>query len=111
MDRMPSSKDLIIPARGGGPRRRDRALHRFAKDLGRLGLRRRRPQDLRRTFIWLARADGARPDVLERVTHGDHRVIRDSDLPWSLLCEEIAKLKIALSTGTLLRLPSTVAED
>jgi hypothetical protein len=39
-------------------------------DLDRLGLRRRRVHDTRRTMITLALNDGARRDVLQGITHG-----------------------------------------
>src|SRR5204862_5005201 len=45
-------------------------LRRFHEDLERVGLRARRQHDSRRTFISIARADGARPDILRWVTHG-----------------------------------------
>lgn len=41
----------------------------FHADLDALGIHRRRCHDLRRTFITLAREDGARADVLEVITH------------------------------------------
>ena len=68
--RIPQPDDLIIPSRRGVNRSRHHSLTKFHEDLSRLGMRKRRQHDLRRTFISLARADGARKDVLERVTHG-----------------------------------------
>jgi len=109
MGRAPTPNDLIIPSRRGANRGCNHSLVRFREDLARLGLRRRRQHDLRRTFISLARTEGARKDVLERVTHGSSGDIVDlyTELPWSLLCEEVAKLKMSLSTGKILRLPTT----
>ena len=46
-------------------------------DLARLGYRPRRVHDLRRTFISLALADGARKDVLRWITHGPEGDIVD----------------------------------
>jgi hypothetical protein len=43
---------------------------RMRDDLDRLGLRRRRVHDTRRTMITLALNDGARRDVLQGITHG-----------------------------------------
>lgn len=109
MGRQPAPSDLIIPSRRGANRGCNHSLVRFREDLARLGLRRRRQHDLRRTFISLARTDGARKDVLERVTHGSRGDIVDlyTELPWSLLCEEVAKLKVSLRQGKVLTLPAT----
>ncbi|HEY1548161.1 MAG TPA: hypothetical protein VGG28_10085 [Kofleriaceae bacterium] len=45
-------------------------LRRFHEDLKRLHMAKRRQHDARRTFISIARADGARPDILRWATHG-----------------------------------------
>lgn len=77
------------------------ALKRFHEDLERLGLRKRRQHDARRSFITLARSDGARKDVLEWVTHGPRGDIVDlyTTLPWEALCAEVAKLRIFAAGG------------
>ena len=100
MGRAPGPNDLIIPSRMGRNRSRHHSLDKFHEDLERLGMRLRRQHDLRRTFVTLARADGARKDVLETVTHGG----RGSDtidlytsLPWASVCEEVAKLRVSLT--------------
>lgn len=61
-----------------------------------VGLRARRQHDTRRPFISIARTDGARPDVLRWATHGPTGDIVDdyTTLPWSTLCEEVAKVRI-----------------
>jgi hypothetical protein len=58
----------------------------------------RRAHDLRRTFITLCRADGARADLLEMVTHAPRGNIINiyTSMPWENLCAEVAKLRIAL---------------
>ena len=106
MGRAPGPDDLIIPSRRGLNRSRHHSLEKFREDLERLGMRRRRQHDLRRTFISLARTDGARKDVLERVTHGNRGDIVDmyTELPWALLCEEVAKLKLTLVQGRVIEL-------
>lgn len=55
----------------------------------------------------LSLADGARKDILRWVTHGPEGDIMDlyTTLPWSALCEEVAKLKIELREGKLIELP------
>src|SRR5262249_11445890 len=63
-----------------------------------LGLRHRRGHDLRRTFITLAQVDGARRDILERVTHNPKSgaaIDLYTSYPWASLCEEVAKLKVS----------------
>ncbi len=102
MGRAPSPGDLVIPPRPDATdeehRNVNRALRRFHEDLDRVGLRRRRQHDLRRTFVTLLRVDGARVDILEQVSHGPRGTIVDmyTTLPWPTLCEEIRKLRIEL---------------
>jgi integrase len=108
MKRAPMAEDLIVPSRLGRNRSKNQGITKFHDDLQRIGLRRRRQHDLRRTFISLARADGARKDVLEHVTHGRPGGIIDlyTELPWPLLCEEVAKLRVKLLAGKVLAFPS-----
>ncbi|MBI4934899.1 MAG: hypothetical protein HY828_13535 [Actinobacteria bacterium] len=99
MGRPPCPDDLIVPSRLGRCRSVNHMLKRFHQDLARLGLRRRRQHDLRRTFITLSRADGADKDWLRWVTHGVQQGdIMDvySSPPWDVLCREVAKLRINL---------------
>lgn len=100
----PQADDLIIPSRLGANRNANHMLRRFHEDLDRLKLRRRRQHDLRRTFISLCLADGARKDVLRWVTHGPSGDIMDlyTTLPWSALCSEVARLRIDRREGRLL---------
>jgi hypothetical protein len=102
--RAPRSDDLIVPNRDGEHRNPQRAVRRFHEDLQRLGLRRRRQHDCRRTFISLARGDGARADILRWVTHGRTGDIVDvyTTLPWEALCAEVAKLRLDLRQGKVL---------
>lgn len=69
---------------------------RLAADLELLGLRHRRGHDLRRTFISLARSDGAAVDVLRRATHRPPREVIEgyTTFEWGALCREVAKLQI-----------------
>ena len=66
-----------------------------------------RSHDVRRTFIKLARSDGARKDVLEWITHGPRGDIVDlyTTLPWELLCGAVSLLKIELRTGKVIAFP------
>lgn len=108
--RRPNADDLIVPSRQGACRSVNHGLKRFHEDLERVGQRPRRQHDLRRSFITLARTDGARKDVLEVITHGSRGDIVDvyMSLPWQLLCDEVAKLRLELRAGAVvaLRKPS-----
>lgn len=69
---------------------------RVEADLRALGLRHRRGHDLRRTFVSLAREDGAAPDVLRLATHAPSRDILDAytSVSWERLCEEFSRLRV-----------------
>jgi len=112
MQRAPTPEDLIVPSRLKRNRSKNQGITKLHDDLERIGLRRRRQHDLRRTFISLARADGARKDVLEHITHGRPGGIMDlyTELPWALLCEEVAKLRVELVEGKVLEFPSLGGE-
>jgi integrase len=118
--RKPKPEDLIVPAlpnledkKTGSvhSRNANHMLRRFHEDLERIGLRARRQHDARRTFISIARADGARADILRWATHGSTGSIVDdyTTLPWAALCEEVAKLQISLIEGKLIELPMAAA--
>jgi len=109
--RPPRPEDLIVPSRHNRPRNVNHMLRRFHEDLERVGLRARRQHDTRRTFISIARADGARPDILRWATHGPTGDIVDeyTTLPWATLCEEVAKVRIRVLEGTLIELPLAAA--
>ena len=96
LGRKPGPDDLIVPSREGKHRNVGHAHRLLGEDLDRLGLRRRRQHDARRTLISLARADGARGEVLEWCTHSPKGNIMDlyTTLPWATFCEEVAKLRI-----------------
>jgi len=110
MGRPPVPDDLVLPTppppRGKGRhspawRMRDKNYTRkcFLRDLRTLGIDHRRVHDLRRTFISLAREDGADKDVLRRGTHQPPREVMElyTTVEWRKLCEEVAKLRISLA--------------
>ena len=96
--RTPQPDDPIVPSRRGAYRNVNASLRRFHEDLERIGLRARRQHDARRTFISIARADGAVADTLHFATHGPDGEIMDdyTMLPWAALCAEVAKVRISL---------------
>ncbi len=106
MAQQPEPDDLIIPSRLKQMRRGHHTRNKLHDDLRRLGLRVRRVHDLRRTFITLARVDGASADILERVSHGPRGNIVDlyTSLPWESLCTEVAKLRVERRGGAVLSL-------
>jgi hypothetical protein len=65
--------------------------------------------DLRRTFISLALADGGRKDILRWITHGPKGDVFDdyTTLPWTSLCEEVAKLKVEFPSRVSHRMTAT----
>ncbi len=105
--RAPVEDDLVIPSFTGKPRNDSQLLKRLHTDLARLGLRKRRLYDARRTIISLAQGDGARGDVLRWATHGPKNDVFDAytTMPWPALCEAVGKLKIDLREGHLISLP------
>lgn len=122
--RKPTADDLIVPTRnmtdanpGGTAREAAESQKQLIADLGLLGLRtkagktvNRRGHDMRRTFITLARTDGATKDILRWVTHGPtagEMMDLYSSFDWSALCAEVSKLKIGLREGALVPLPNT----
>jgi integrase len=104
--RRPRPDDLIVPTRLGTVRQSPDTQHTFLEDLERIGLRGRRGHDLRRSFITLARVDGAGP-ALEVVTHGPRGSIVDlyTTWPWPTLCAAVRCLRVELLGGAVFTLP------
>ena len=104
MGRPPKPSDLLFPS--GKPhlthgqfRNNNLALKQFHRYCELLGIRTQRIHDSRRSFISLARDDGAQRDVIKSLTHPlDNSDAHDSytTFAWSRCCEEVAKLKIGL---------------
>ncbi len=117
MGRAPTRDDLVVPTPEGKHRGKPRdsrpSLKKFHSDLDRLQLRRRRQHDLRRSFVTLCLADGARKDVLRWVTHGPEGDIIDlyTTLPWEALCNEVAKLKIEWRVGRVIPFSRAASAD
>lgn len=103
----PGAEDLIIPSRQGRNRNVNHALRKFHQDLDKLGLRRRRQHDMRRTLVSLANADGARMDVFKWITHGRPEGIMSmyNEPPWELLCEQLATVNVHLRDTNVVALP------
>ena len=104
MGRKPKGGDLIIPTINFTHRDVRKALEDFHEDLDRLGLRRRRHYDARRTFISLGLDAGGSKDLLQSITHP--RPADAFDLyrtpGWAARCETVAKLEIHLLAGRVI---------
>lgn len=100
----PGPDEFIVQSRNGMVRPIT-AWTLLQDDLRRLGRRPRRVHDMRRTFITLARTDGA-TELLRFVTHGSSGSIMDvyTSPPWPALCAEVAKLKIEKRSGSVVRI-------
>lgn len=107
MGRAPRSEDLLVPSPTGGYLDDTVVLERLGRDLETLGLRRRTTHNTRRTFISIARADGANKDVIKSMTHGAQgdQVDDYTTFPWATLCEAILKIQVSLLEGRVLALP------
>lgn len=98
--RAPKSDDWIVPSRLGRVRSVSHMYKRQAEDFERLGLRRRRQHDARRTLRSLCISGGANRGALDAITHrgsstetGDAPGTYDS-WEWPALCEAILCLKL-----------------
>jgi hypothetical protein len=87
----------------GGMRSDHDSYKRLRLDCAALSFRLRRFHDLRRTFITLAREDGAERDVLRLCTHGatgqDVMELYTS-FGWSKLCAQVQPLRIERQNRT-----------
>jgi integrase len=112
--RAPTRDDYIVPRQvpdaRGAVRHQSyrRSYNNLRADLAKIGLRPRRVHDTRRTFVSLARMDGA-SELLQWVTHTPSKS-RMQDLytspTWASLCEQVAKLNLTLpAPGHVIELP------
>lgn len=124
-DHLPTAEDFIVPTCNmsdenprGTARDANESQRQLVAELELLKLRtragkrmNRRGHDMRRTFITLARTDGAIDGLLRWVTHGPTSDMIDvySSPPWSALCAEVSKLNISVREGTLLPMANTDA--
>ncbi|MBS2031608.1 MAG: hypothetical protein JST54_27165 [Deltaproteobacteria bacterium] len=106
MKREPTANDLIVPTINDTPRDVRKALEDFHEDLDRLGLRRRRHYDSRRTFISVGLDSGASKDILQTITHP--RPADAFDLyrtaSWEARCSAVSCIKVELRQGAVIDL-------
>lgn len=98
--------DLIIPTINGTHRDVRKALEDFHEDLERLGLRKRRHYDSRRTFISLGLDGGASKDILQGITHSRPGDAFDlyRTASWEARCVAVQKLRVELRGGRVIPL-------
>jgi integrase len=124
--RDPKPDDLIVPTRNLTARDANESQRQLIADLELLELRvtagkgtttrrqKRRGHDMRRTFITLARTDGAQKDILRWCTHGPspgEMMDLYSSFDWSALCAEVAKLRIEPRDGKVISMPLRIAAN
>lgn len=95
--RLPTPDDLIVPNTKCETREVTSVVQSLHADCKRLGLPRRRLHGMRHTFISLAIDDGARADIIEKITHTKPVTTAFEAYraeAWPTLCAEVAKLKV-----------------
>ncbi len=109
MGRASKADDLIVPTINGTHRDVRKALEDFHEDLIRIGLRRRRHYDSRRTFISLGLDGGASKDILESITHPRPKDAFDlyRTASWEARCEAVLKVRVAVRQGEVIPLQRT----
>lgn len=100
MRRHPRPEDLVVPREDGTVHSKEslgaKAVHRHAKVAG-VSSAGRDFHSFRRSMITLCRTDGARPDVLERVTHNaaNEQIDGYTYFGWQPLCEAVSCLRLS----------------
>lgn len=102
MGRAAGEDDLVCPLpkttkrAAGAMRAPNGTLKLFHRDLATLGFPLRRVHDLRRTFISLARSDGAEKHILKRATHAPSRDVMEgyTTFEFEVVCREVGKLSL-----------------
>jgi integrase len=110
--RHPKLEDFIVPdPRTMGPRTKNQAVKALYRDCDLVGVPRQGTHAGRRFFISHARMDGARADVLERVTHNaaGEQIDQYTYFGWEALCEAVACLRVDLRRGRVVALPKVAA--
>lgn len=119
MGRVPKVDDLVSPLPktkkrpAGAMRTPTGTLKLLHRDLATLGFGQRRVHDLRRTFISLARGDGADKHILKRATHKAPRDVMEgyTTFEFEVVCREVAKLNLKLrGRGEVITLARTASD-
>jgi len=104
--RTPLPADLIVPTINGTQRDVRKALEDFHEDLEKLGLRKRRQYDARRTFASLAMSAGASKDLVKQITHPRPSEVFDVYVTpsWESLCSTVGMIPVVVKGGEVLSL-------
>jgi integrase len=96
--RAPTLDDFIVPSRAGGCHTKSSAYKMFQRALKVCEVENRTLHATRHTFISVARSNGARHDVLERVTHNARGETIDgyTTFEWRALCEAVVVFDLDL---------------
>lgn len=92
--RRPTPEDFIVPQANGTNHTKSSGYKLFQRALDAAGVQNRSLHSTRHAFVSIARSNGARPDVLERVTHNaSGETIDDyTTFEWRALCEAVARV-------------------
>ncbi len=98
--RRPTPDDFIVPKAQGGAHTRSSAYKVMGRACALVGVRFEGCHLTRHTMITWARRGGARPDVLERVTHNAKGVIIDqyTHWDWEPLCDAVRCINYGLAS-------------
>jgi integrase len=102
--RPPTLDDFIVPTQpryGSGARTKSSAYDAFQRSLKAVGVTNRTAHATRNTFISVARSGGARPDVIEQITHNAKGTIIDgyTTFEWQPLCDAVLCFSVAPSAN------------
>lgn len=90
---------MIVPSRTGKCRANSTTHTNLQTDCQALGISGRRVHDTRHSFVSFARRDGARKEILERITHNSVGDIVDrcTTFDWKPFCEAVLCLRLSLT--------------
>lgn len=102
--RAPTDEDLVVPTGAFTARHSGTTHKQLRADARTVGVAARRMHGARHTFISLCVDDGARPDVIAKITHTrPSKSAFDAyrTEAWSTLCAEVAKLRVVRRADVL----------
>jgi integrase len=94
--RAPRPADFIVPQIGGSAHTKSSAYKAWRRACDAAGVTNLSLHSTRHTFLTFARRGGARPDVIERVTHNATGTMVDhyTHWEWEPLCDAVASLRL-----------------
>lgn len=110
--RHPKLGDLIVPdLHTKRARTKNQTIKALYRDLEKAKIERKGTHAFRRFFVTFARSDGARSDVVERITHNakGEQIDGYTYFGWDVLCEAVACLRIDLRRGEVVQMARVAA--